>query len=104
MEPNLWQPYKDRGVQVIGVNRVSVATGNPAQVQSFIDDTGITFPVGFDLSNSYSDLRSASTMGGSPNSVHIIIDREGKVAHLSKYYESDSQFDFTEVLDALLQE
>lgn len=105
MEPNLWQVYKDRGVQLIGVNRVSVATGNPDQIQTFVDATTITFPVGFDLSNSFGSLRDAATVGASSNSVHIIIDRDGKVAYLSRFYESgDAMFDMAPVLDQLLAE
>ena len=79
-----------------------MATGSPEQVQVFIDATNITFPVGFDLSNSFGELRS-SAIGGSSNSVHIIIDQEGKVAFLSRYYSAtNAMYDMAPVLDTLL--
>ena len=88
---------------MIGVNRVSASSFNPTQVEGFIDRTDVTFPVGFDLSSSYSSLRGATDLGGSPNSVHIVIDREGKVAFLARYYQDGSEtLDFAPVLDSLL--
>lgn len=92
-------------MQLIGVNHVSAVNFNPTGVRGFIDRTDVEFPIGFDLSSSYADLRVASTVGGSSNSVHIIIDRDGKVAYLAKYYQDNHEtYDFAPVLDALLQQ
>ena len=103
MEPNIWQVYRDRGVQLIAVNRIGVTTGSREQVELFVDTTGITFPVGFDLSNSYADLRAAAPIGSSPNSVHVIIDRAGKIAYFSQYYApGQAPYDFAPILDSLL--
>ena len=94
MEPNVWQVYKDRGLQLIGVNRVGAGAFNPVGVREFVATTMINFPVGFDLSDSYGMLRDASpTDVNSPNSVHIVIDSNGKVVYLSRFYDRDDPQD-----------
>ncbi len=84
---------------MLGVNRVSVSTANPAAAYDFVAKTGASFPVGFDLSESYGPLR-ASASGSSSNSLHIIIDRAGNVAYLSRSYDEEAMI---AVLDSLVE-
>ena len=90
---------------MIGVNRVGVGDFSPTNVEEFVSDTNVTFPVGFDLSNSYSGLRAAAQLGSSSNSVHIVVDRDGTVRHLARRYsKTDPMLNIVSVLDTLLAE
>ncbi|MEM9490685.1 MAG: redoxin domain-containing protein, partial [Myxococcota bacterium] len=103
LEDKIWQEYENQGVQVIGIDRTPVGSGNVKFVDEFVEDTRITFPVGFDLSISFDLLKGSTPETSSPSSVHLVIDRDGNVAHLTGIYEDDEGInDIAPVLEQLL--
>lgn len=89
----LWNEYRDAGVVVIGVN-----TEDPVDVvQAFVDDRGLTFPIGWDQTGSYAQLRDGAA-GISPFPVDVIIRPDGTIAYLSREWDLDAM---RAVLDAL---
>ena len=56
-----------------------------AQVQAFIDQTRVTFPVGFDNGESYKGYEYGGAI--SPFPLDIIIDADGKIAYSKRRYD-----------------
>jgi peroxiredoxin len=96
LEATLWQPYRDRGVEVIGINPLS-SGDDSALIQDFIDQTGVTFPIGFDVEGTYDAFRVGDCL--SPFPLDVIIAPDGTVAYLSCEYDGDAM---RAVIDGLL--
>ena len=78
LESRIWQPFKDRGVQVIGLS--SGLEGlfggeTDAVVERFISQTGITFPVGRDVDFTYWEFDTFAQI--SPFPLDAIVDQDG---------------------------
>ena len=72
---------------VIGVDSGGLSGGETqAIVERFIEQTGVTFPVGWDLNNSYQNFGSGGS-GLSPFPYDVIIDQEGRVAYVSREFD-----------------
>lgn len=69
----VWEDYRDRGVVILGL---SVDRGDRGQVQRWIRDKGITYPIAFPTGRTVRDFGGARVL---PTS--ILIDREGRIAH-----------------------
>ena len=98
LEANVWQKYKDRGLQVLAVNAGGL-TGpeTDATIQAFVNQTGITFPAARDLSRSYRDF---SAPGGiSPCPLDVIIDQQGVIRYVKPEYDATAM---ETVLDELV--
>ena len=59
-----------------------------AIVQQFIDQTGVTFPVGWDSSGSYFAYPRTGSI--SPFPLDIVVDRDGKIAYFSREYDGEA--------------
>lgn len=69
----VWDDYRDRGVTLVGL---SVDRGVRADVEQWVRDRGVTYPIGFATG------RVAAAYGGAgtiPTS--ILIDRDGRIMH-----------------------
>lgn len=81
----MWQVYKSQAVTVIGLSTGGIMGGDdPARIQTFIDQTGVTFPMAQDFGQSYGDW--VQTPSASPFPLDIVIDRQGVVLYVSHEY------------------
>lgn len=55
-------------------------------MRQFIDQTQVTFPVGWDDSGSYFNYRQPG--GISPFPLEVVVDRDGSIAYLSNQFNS----------------
>ncbi len=78
---------------VIGINP---GADDDALVRQFVAQTGVTFPVGWDQSRSYSQLHPGGAI--SPFPLDVVIDQEGRIAYLSARYDGSEILRVTESL------
>ena len=91
LEASLWQPFKDAGLQLVGINPGGLFGGDtPEIMRNFREQTGATFPMGWADDTSYSQLISGAGGGLSPFPLDVIIDRDGRIAYISREYEPDA--------------
>lgn len=62
-------------------------------MQQVVDQTGVTFPIGWDPNNSYNLFRASSGGGISPFPVDVVIDQTGQIAFVSAEYEVEAVFE-----------
>jgi hypothetical protein len=62
-------------------------------MQQFVDQTGVTFSVGWDPNNSYNLFRAASGGGISPFPLDVVIDQSGQIVLVSAEYEVGAVLD-----------
>ena len=97
LEQQIWQPLKDQGVTVIGVDTGGLFGQDDAtRVRDFIAKTGVSFPVVLDQGQS--DYFSSSP-GISPYPYDVIVDRNGVVVSIMTQYDPDA---LRAVVDAAL--
>ena len=85
----MWQPYKDQGLQVIGIDQGGLMGGDTqAIVEQFIEQTGVTFPVGWDASSSYFSYPQNNAL--SPFPLDVVVDKEGRIAYFSREYDGEA--------------
>ena len=70
-------------------------------VRNFIRQTGITFPVAFDHNGSYKGFKAFGGKALAPFPIEVIIDRQGKIAYVSRKYEAKRM---QGVIDRLLKD
>ena len=103
METTIWQAYQDEGVLMVGI----INTSNQSQIDSFIEENSITFPILFDPGSSGGvqggDTYDAYYMpnDGSPYPRDFIVDKEGILQYANN--EIDTEW-MLYVLDELTQE
>jgi hypothetical protein len=97
IEASLWQPYMTGDVIVIGIDPGAITGDDTMLLQAFIDQTGITFPIGIDVENSY-DLFLVGE-GISPYPLDIIIAPDGTIAYTAREYDGDAM---RSVIDQLI--
>lgn len=100
IEKQIHQRWKDRGLVVVGVNPARKAMGgeSPATMRMFREQTGATFPFGFDDGSSYMELRSPQAI--SPFPLDVIIDRDGRIVYSSQRHDIEAM---VETLENLLE-
>lgn len=88
LEPSFHQAFRDDGLVVIGVNPGGLFGGDtPAILEQFRQQTGATFPIGWDINATYSLFRAGGGTGVSPFPLDVVVDREGIVRYVSREYE-----------------
>lgn len=89
IETQIWQPYRDQGVQVLGLSGAGLFGGeSDATVRAFRDQTGATFPL---LLNDVSYNRYGRSDGTiSPYPLDVIVDREGIVRYLRHEFDGEA--------------
>lgn len=70
-ESELWQPLKDSGVHVIGIN---YGDEDADQISSFANELGVTFPL---LVDEEGEFRSGLGIRGIPQS--YVVDKDGRI-------------------------
>jgi peroxiredoxin len=89
LETAFWQEYRDRDLVVIGVDAGGLYGGDtPKLLAEFVEQTGVTFPIGWDDNDSYNQLRPSG--GVSPFPVDVIIDKEGRIQYLEPQFDAEA--------------
>jgi len=83
----VWQPYRDRGLVVIGISADTLGGETDATVRQFVAQTGVTFPIAWDA-GSYNVFRGGAGQGISPYPLDVVIDPDGRIAYLSREFDS----------------
>ena len=91
METAIWQPYQDNGVIMLGI----INTSSSNQINSFVEENSITFPILFDPGSSggvqggdtYDDYYMPND--GSPYPRDFIIDQEGIIQYANNEIDTE---------------
>ena len=100
LEERFHRKYRDRGLQVVGLN-ANDTTEQIGQVQSYIDELRVTFPIGLEISKATYQGITANFKGNNPFPVDVVIGKDGKIAYIAREYDPDA---LTEVVERLLAE
>ena len=80
IESEIWQQYKDQGLVVIGVDR-----DEPLEVvQNFAKEMKISYPLALDPGSEIFKKFAFENSGVTRN---ILVDRDGKIIHLTRLYD-----------------
>mgnify|MGYP000964322491 FL=1 len=91
METTIWQTYQDEGVIMLGI----INTSNQNQINSFVEENSITFPILFDPGSSggvqggdtYDDYYMPND--GSPYPRDFIVDQEGILQYANNEIDTE---------------
>jgi len=91
METSIWQAYQDDGVIMLGI----INTANQNQINSFVEENSITFPILFDPGSSggvqggdtYDDYYMPND--GSPYPRDFIVDQEGVLQYANNEIDTE---------------
>ena len=91
METAIWQPYQDNDVIMLGI----INTSSQNQINSFVEENSITFPILFDPGSSggvqggdtYDDYYMPND--GSPYPRDFIIDQEGIIQYANNEIDTE---------------
>ena len=91
METAIWQTYQDEDVIMLGI----INTSNQNQINSFVEENSITFPILFDPGssggvqggNTYDDYYMPND--GSPYPRDFIIDKEGIIQYANNEIDTE---------------
>ena len=95
LEKEVWQAYKDKGVILIGVDRDEPLK----KVKAFHQDMKISYPLaldpGADIFGRFANKKSGVTR-------NVIIDRDGRIAYLTRLYDPREFSSMVKAIDALV--
>lgn len=95
LEKEVWQAYQDKGLLLIGVDRDETLD----QVKKFHSEMHISYPLaldpGADIFGRFADKRSGVTR-------NVIIDRDGKIAYLTRLYDPQEFASMVKTVDSLI--
>jgi peroxiredoxin len=96
IETDIWRKHKnDPGFALFGVDR-----DEPAEkVLEFAKETGVTYPIGLDPKG---DIFAKYAERSSGITRNVIIDRDGKIAMLTRLYDEKEFAEMTILIDKLL--
>ena len=80
IESEIWQPGKDSGLLVIGIDR----SETPDVVTRFRNEIGVTYPIALDPDADIFGLFALKEAGVTRN---VIIDRSGKIVFLTRLFD-----------------
>ena len=91
METTIWQPYQNNGVIMLGI----INTSNQNQINNFVEENSITFPILFD-SGSSGGVQGGDTYDdyylpndGSPYPRDFIVDQEGILQYANNEIDTE---------------
>ena len=91
METTIWQTYQDEGVFMVGI----INTSNQSQIDNFLEDNSITFPILFDP-GSPGGVQGGDTFDdyympndGSPYPRDFIVDQEGILQYANNEIDTE---------------
>lgn len=95
IERQIWQPFKDKALILIGIDR-----DEPLKVVTeFARQTGITYPLALDPQADVFGLFANKKAGVTRN---VLIDKEGKIVFLTRLYNEDEFSQLVSKIAALL--
>ena len=95
IEAEIWQPYKDLGLALYGVDY-----DEPLEkVKAFAESTGITYPLALDPGGDVFGLFAEKKSGVTRN---VIINREGEIVFLTRLFDRAEFDEMKQVIKELL--
>ena len=95
IEKDVWLPFKEKGLVLVGVDR-----GEPIEtVIAFAEKMKITYPLALDEDSEIFGLYALKNAGVTRN---VIVDREGKIAFLTRLFDEEEFSKMIEVIKTLL--
>ncbi|OOQ56967.1 TlpA disulfide reductase family protein [Mucilaginibacter pedocola] len=95
LEKDVWQAYKDKGVVLIGVDRDEPLK----KVKAFRKFMNISYPLaldpGADIFGRFANKKSGVTR-------NVVIDRDGKIAYLTRLYDEQEFAGMLKAIDDLV--
>lgn len=96
IEKEIWQPYKDNGLIVIGVDR-----DEPLEtLKKFARETGITYPLALDPNADIFGLYAEKQAGVTRN---VLINKEGEIVFLTRLYNEEEFARLVKKIDELMK-
>jgi peroxiredoxin len=96
IENEIWQKYKNNDLVIIGVDRDE----SLEKVIPFINQVGVTYPIALDPGSVIFTMFANKESGVTRN---VVIDKEGKIAYLTRLYDEVEFSNMKKVIDLLLQ-
>jgi peroxiredoxin len=97
IEKEIWQPHKDKGLVVVGIDR-----DEPLEtVTKFAEETSISYPLALDPRAGIFQLYAENKAGVTRN---VLIDREGKIVFLTRLFNEEEFSALVNNVDQLMKE
>jgi peroxiredoxin len=97
LEKEVWNTYKDKGLMLIGIDR-----DEPLDVvEKFQEKVGTTYPIALDPGSEHFSKFAHSNSGVTRN---IVIDKNGKIAFLTRLFDKEEFQAMINKIDLLIQE
>lgn len=97
LEQRVWQRFKDDGLQLLGVD----LDEPEAKVRGLVEDTGVTYPLCLDPGGA---LFGAVTLPKAGVTRNVVVDREGRVAFLTRLFDEAEFESMVQAVERLLEE
>ena len=97
IEREIWQPLKDKGLVLVGIDRME----NMQTALEFAQTMGITYPLAPDIESEVFTLYARKDAGVTRN---VIVDREGKIVFLTRLFDMDEFNRMVALIKELLEE
>ncbi len=89
MDSEFYKKYKSKGLVVLGMNQGgNKKTDSVDDVRRFVKQAGLTFPILLGAGPVYSGYRLDER--SAPFPVHVLIDKEGKIAYIASRYDKNA--------------
>lgn len=75
--------YRDRGLLVLGLS--SGGHASDAELDAFLDATGVTFPVVRDDDDTYAAYAWNDALA--PYPIDLVVDEDGRITYLAREYD-----------------
>jgi peroxiredoxin len=97
LEKEVWNAYKDKGLMLIGIDR-----DEPLDVvEKFQEKVGTTYPIALDPGAKHFSKFAHINSGVTRN---IVIDKNGKIAFLTRLFDKEEFQAMINKIDLLIQE
>lgn len=97
IEKDIWQPLKDKGLVLVGIDR-----NEPMETaKEFAKKMNISYPLAPDEKSEIFTLYARKDAGVTRN---VIIDKDGKIVFLTRLFNKDEFNKMVEVIKGLLEE
>ena len=97
LETRFWQKYKERGLVMVALNAHD-ATERMGEVDQYVDNLRVTFPLGLEQTRTYAAL-TQNFAGLNPFPLDVVVGKDGKIAYIAREYDPDA---LIEVIEKLL--
>lgn len=97
IESRIWQPLKDKGLVLFGVDRKE----KPEKVIKFAGKMKISYPLILDENGSIFEKYADPKAGVTRN---VVIDREGKIVFLTRLFDENEFNEMVKKIEELLKE